>query len=127
MGVFRRKSTETLLLLLTKKWKHTVENGEVFGTLFVNFRKAFDSVDHQILFKNLQGFGINVSALETVQNYLTNRHQYTEINGSTSQAATIKYRVAQGSLLGLKIFIRVINYLLEKMKKGQLMLLIIVK
>ena len=116
MGVFRRKSTETLLLLLTKNWKHTVENGEVFGTLFVNFRKAFDSVDHQILFKNLQGFGINVSALETVQNYLTNRHQYTEINGSTSQAATIKYRVAQGSLLGLKMFKRVINDLLEKMK-----------
>ena len=54
-GYSEGKSTEALLLLLTEKWKHTVENGEVVGTLFIDCRNTFDSIDHQILLKSYKG------------------------------------------------------------------------
>ena len=38
-----------MLLYLTEVWKLSIDNGDVIGAMFINFRKAFDSVDHNIL------------------------------------------------------------------------------
>ena len=51
MGVQKSKSTEGLLLSLTENWKQALDEGKVIGVLFVDFKKAFDSVNREILKK----------------------------------------------------------------------------
>ena len=58
-GYRKNKSTETLLLLLTETWKQALDLGKVVAVLFVDFRKAFDTVDHTILQQKLQAVGIS--------------------------------------------------------------------
>ena len=48
-GFQKGLSTESLLLYLTENWRLNLDNNKVIGTIFVDFKKAFDSVDHQIL------------------------------------------------------------------------------
>ena len=120
-GYSEGKSTEILLLLLTETWKHIIDRGEIVGALFIDFRKAFDAIDHHILLEKLQGFGISGSAYEIIEDCLTDRHQFTEIrvNGSRSQAGSISYGVPQGSLLGPKMFKIFVNDLPESVKEGE--------
>eukprot|EP00795_Rhopilema_esculentum_P017109 gene17109-8626_t len=77
-GYSEGKSTETHLLLLIETWKHIIDRGEIVGALFIDFRKAFDSIDHHILLEKLQGFGISGSAYEIIEYYLTDRSIYRD-------------------------------------------------
>ena len=52
------KSTESALLYLTETWKRHMSEGEVVGVLFIDFRKAFDCVDHVILKQKLIAAGV---------------------------------------------------------------------
>ena len=106
-------------MLLTETWKHIIDRGEIVGALFIDFRKAFDAIDHHILLEKLQGFGISGSAYEIIEDYLTDRHRFTEINGSRSQAGSITYGVPQVSLLGPKLFKIFINDIAESVKEGE--------
>ena len=47
-------STELLLLYLTERWKEELDNGQVIGVLFIDFKKAFDSISHNILKEKLK-------------------------------------------------------------------------
>ena len=51
-------STESLILYLTETWKSAMDNGKYVCILLIDFRKAFDTVDHQILPGKLQNVGI---------------------------------------------------------------------
>ena len=52
-------STESLLLHLTEVWKEALDDGLKVGVLFIDFRKAFDFVDHVILGEKLKALGIS--------------------------------------------------------------------
>lgn len=53
-------STELLLLHLTERWKEELDNGQVIGVLFIDFKKAFDSISHNILKDKLKNCGFRV-------------------------------------------------------------------
>ena len=74
------------------------------GVLFIDFKKAFDSVDHTILLNKTQGKGLAGELHEWLTDYLHNRQQYTELNGIHSGTQIVKYGVPQGSLLGPRLF-----------------------
>ena len=57
------RSTELLMLLLTERWKQEIENGKVVGVLFLDFRKAFDSINHNTLLMKIQAAGISWTLL----------------------------------------------------------------
>eukprot|EP00795_Rhopilema_esculentum_P000191 gene191-9818_t len=119
MGVAKEENNdkeqrETLIKATKQTWKHIIDRGEIVGALFIDFRKAFDSIDHHILLEKLQGFGISRSAYEIIEDYLTDRYQFTEINGSRSQVGSITYGVPQESLLGPKLSEIFVNDLPEK-------------
>ena len=58
-GFTEGKSTELLLLHMTEIWKYALDQEKVVGVLLIDFKKAFDSINHNIMMKKLQGCGLS--------------------------------------------------------------------
>ena len=87
-----------------------IRNKREFGMcLFIDFRKAFDLVDPLILLNKLKWYGFDVSSVNLVQNYFTNRSQQVKFNNILSEKKEIKLGVPQGSVLGPLFFLIFIN------------------
>ena len=78
-------------------------------SIFIDFTKAFDTVDHAILLQKLDRYGVRGHANHFIKLYLSNRKQYTVINGERSEVEDIIYGVRQGSVLGPLFFALYIN------------------
>ena len=95
---------------------HCLDNGEYVIGIFLEFSKAFDTVDHNILLQKLSLYGIRGTALDWFQSYLTNRYQFVTYNGELSERKKVKCGVPQGSILGPLLFLIYINYLADVCK-----------
>ena len=69
-GFTKGKSTELLMLHLTEKWKAALEEGKYIGVLFINFKKAFDSISHETLDLKLQACGVSGHLHRLIMSYL---------------------------------------------------------
>ena len=99
-GFLPKNSTEQPVLDLKE---HVLENCNkklVSCILFLDLKKAFDSVSHQILLKKLEHYGVRGVALDLFRSYLSNRKQLTRIDGFTSVLDVIEWGVSQGSVPG---------------------------
>ena len=108
-GFRKQHSTYMALMILVDKLTKTLENGEYVLGVFLDFSKAFDTVDHNILISKLYHLGIRGVALEWFQSYLSCRKQFVTYNGVQSPTKTIKCGVPQGSILGPILFLLYIN------------------
>ncbi len=72
--------------------------------IFCDLRKAFDTVDHQILLKKLEKCGIKGMELLWFKNYIKDRKQFVVIKGEKSKYMNIRIGVPQGSVLGPLLF-----------------------
>ena len=79
--------------------------------LFANFdlKKAFDTVDHQILLAKLKKYGIDGHEHSWFKSYLQNRRQFCKVNGVSSDLQSVDCGVPQGSCLGQLLFLIYIN------------------
>ena len=73
-----------------------MDRGLINGVLFLDLKKAFDTVDHKILLAKLELYGIQGVALNFFKSYLTNRSQLCTVQGTNSQLKKIR---CGGSLL----------------------------
>ena len=71
-GHRKGKSSETMLLYLSETWKRNIDNGKVVGVILIDFRKAFDTVNHNILYQEMKSCGLQGTLLEWLKSYLTN-------------------------------------------------------
>ena len=75
---------------LTEKWKAALEEGKYIGVLFIDFKKAFDSISHETLDLKLQACGVSEHLHRLITSYLQSREQYVEINGKRSDHHKVK-------------------------------------
>ena len=104
-GFRKKSSTHVALLTFIDKVIQAIENGEYAIGVFLDFSKAFDTVDHKILLDKLDHYGIRGCALSWFRNYLSHRYQYVTYNGSQSSQQLIKCGVPQGFILGPLLFL----------------------
>ena len=103
---FREKhGTNIALTFLVDKILKSWENGEIVLGLFLDFSKAFDTVNHEILISKLYKYGIRGVTLNWFKSYLSNRKQYVSYNNIKSNELNITCGIPQGSILGPLLFL----------------------
>ena len=86
-----------------------MDKDEVTGLVFVDFRKAFDTIDHKLLLRKLSIYGASVSAVSWIISYLSNRKQFVKLGNQSSELLPIKQGVPHGSILGPVLFLLFVN------------------
>ena len=87
----------------------TLSNGDDMDAIYLDYAKAFDKVDHQILLSKLQLYDFHSKIIRRIESFLTNRSQQVIVDGHMSITAPIISGVPQGTVLGPILFLIFIN------------------
>ena len=109
-GFQKGHSTEHAIAQLADQIHKSFENDNYTLGVFIDLYKAFDTVDHAMLLKKLENYGIKDTNLAWFRSYLTNRKQWIQItNDSKSDLRNTPCGVSQGSILGPLLFLVYVN------------------
>ena len=108
-GLRALQSTVTALLEVTDSWAYNIDIGNVNAVVFLDLKKAFDTVDHHILLSKLHLYGLTGVSHKLFSSYLDNRTQKCVVNGFLSECCTLKCGIPQGTILGPLLFLLYIN------------------
>ncbi len=108
-GFRTKSSTQHAVMKLSDSIRQNMDKGLMTGAVFVDLRKAFDTVDHARLLWKLTIYGIRNEELLWFEDYLFNRTQIVAFDGIESLIQPISRGMPQGSILGPLLFVLLIN------------------
>ena len=108
-GFRKGYSTEIALSYSIDRITSELDNKKNVIGIFLDFKKAFDTVNHEILLRKLSHYGVRGNANQLLRSYLSQRTQSVILNQITSDSDSIDCGVPQGSILGPLLFIVYLN------------------
>lgn len=108
-GFRKNHSTKYALLTTISQIQNLLDTGPTSIALFIDFQKAFDTVNHEILLSKLHHYGIRGPPYNLIKSYLTGRYHFVQIREHESKLVEIRHGVPQGSILGPLLFLIYIN------------------
>lgn len=108
-GFRANKDLNGALFDLVYTIQNSLDRHKIAAVVFIDLRKAFDTVDHKILLDKLDKIGVRGHAHSWLNSYLSNRQQYVIIKNIISKLETVLCGVPQGSILGPLLFLIYIN------------------
>ena len=109
LGFRLNYSTNNVLMAIVESIQKQLDDGNYNAGVFVDLKKAFDTVNHNILLEKLDYYGIRGVTKNWFESYLNNQKQFVILNGSDSSFKPVSTSVPQGSVLGPLLFLVYIN------------------
>ena len=110
-GIQKSHGTQYSLVVILEKWKRAIDKGECVLVLFMDFSKAFDTINRNIMITKLKACGFSREVLKFMQSYSKNRKQRVQINNKSCFKKDAIIGVTQGPIDGLLPFNLFLNYL----------------
>ena len=117
-GFRQKKSCETQLLTTLRDFSHTLNSSGQTYAILLDFAKAFDKVDHNLLLSKINNTGICGPLFDWISSFLTNRTQSVIVDGCLSEPKPVLSGVPQGTVLGPLFFLIYINDISDNLSPG---------